>query len=153
MPFSRMDAPPFKTNRARGKPITEDDLRAAWKFARARAGIDRKVTPHQFRDLLHTEAITETHLEKHYADFLTGHTVDPLQYTQLYEKPERVLEAWGKWRNYLDTGPRVATKEELTVRDQKIQELQQGIDQQGQLIEQLTAAIKQLQQANAKTKT
>jgi integrase len=105
MPFSKMDAPAFKTNRARGKPITEDDLRAAWKFARSRAGIDRKVTPHQFRDLLHTEALTEIQLEKHYADFLTGHTVDPLQYTQLYEKPERVAQAWSRWRSYLEHGP------------------------------------------------
>jgi len=122
-PFSNLDDPAFKTNRARGKPITEDDLRSAWKFARRRAGVDRRVTPHQFRDLLHTEALTEVRLEKHYADFLTGHTVDPLQYTQLYEKPNRVLEAWSKWRNYLDTGPVLATKDELTARDQKIEQL------------------------------
>jgi integrase len=128
-PFSGLDAPAFKTNRARGKPITEDDLRSAWKFARLRAGVDRRVTPHQFRDLLHTEGLTETRLEKHYVDFLTGHVVDPLQYTQLYEKPGRVLEAWSKWRTYLDEGPSVATKEELTARDQTIQHLQQQIDE------------------------
>jgi len=135
MPFSGIDAPPFRTNRTRRKPITEDDLRAAWKFARVRGGVEGKVTPHMFRDLMHTEAITETHLEKHYVDFLTGHTVDPQKYTQLYEKPRRVLEAWTQWRSYLESGPKVATKEELTARDQKIQELQRQIDElrKGQL--------------------
>jgi cupin superfamily acireductone dioxygenase involved in methionine salvage len=62
-------------------------------------------------------------------DFLTGHVVDPLQYTQLYEKPRRVLEAWSKWSSYLDTGPSVATKEELTARDQTIQRMQEQINE------------------------
>jgi hypothetical protein len=129
--YREVESRPFVTDRA-GAPVNVWILDTIWKLGRKRAGIEKKIRPHFFRDLLHTDGITECEIEKPYLDFLTGHSVDPNLYTQLYEKPDRVQEKWQKWADYIDYGAeRKLTGQmqtELEQRDRQIKELQGEIE-------------------------
>jgi integrase len=111
------DAVPFHTNR--GKAIGDADILAMWKNSRKRAGITKRYTPHMFRDLFSTNAEAEAKMSKDYIEFCMGHKVDPNDYKQLYEKPDKVMAEWAKWRAYLD-GPIAASQEQLAATQEQL---------------------------------
>jgi len=143
---------PFKT--AFGKPVSPYILDLAFRNARKRAGIERKVTPHMFRDLLHTDGETELGISKSYLDFLTGHVVDRDQYTQLLEKPNKVLEVWKKWEAYADAGgPATATRDELESRDRRIAELEAQAKEQSAMLGLILKKMEGLDETSAELET
>jgi integrase len=133
-----------------GKPIVnKQNIFHNWVTARNRAGFSEltRIGPHNLRSVWISEAARRK-LDPIVCEHQLGHIVDDKNYQRLQDD-----EAWvlGEFRQAWSTKP-AATLEEQRELSERLNEQQRLIGTQAELIQTLSAAVKQLQAANTKTK-
>jgi integrase len=89
---------PFIT--AKGQSIHGYDIRQTFKRSQKRAGVTKRITPHNFRDLWRTLA-SKSDMKSDVAEFLMGHQIDKLGYNQIYQEDSFVKNEWDKLRAFI----------------------------------------------------
>jgi len=134
-----------------GKLVTQSDVGAQWRTAAKQLDLWEKGSgPHLLRSVFKSTCrkigVPDPAIEGQ-----LGHH-DPLNYGREWQDEAYVTKELSKFWDFVETGVTTEIHGEVRGLEAENQELGKRLNQQGQLIEQLTAAIHQLQKANAKTK-
>jgi integrase len=99
---------PFRT--AKGAPIHDYDIRQTFHRSQKRAGVRKRITPHNFRDLWRTLA-SKADLKPDVAEFLMGHRIDKLGYNQIYQDEPFIRKEWSKLKAFIEGGPGISSEQ------------------------------------------